>query len=148
MTATTSGSGTSRRSAAAPQPANRVPVGDHPGREHCKSFKARPLADGFLTELKDAVRDRRPFDPRTGQPEAEVPADEAITCTPTPLIHRGQMGEPCPGLAPVGRRGPGHRHRRPQHPARRCGSRTPKSTKQGMTRTRRFATMATRTHWK
>ena len=38
------------------------------GREHCKSFKARPLADGFLTELKDAVRDRRPFDARTGLP--------------------------------------------------------------------------------
>ena len=30
------------------------------GREHCKSFKARPLADGFLDGLKDAVRDRRP----------------------------------------------------------------------------------------
>jgi hypothetical protein len=38
------------------------------GREHCKSFKARPLADGFLTELKDAVRGRRPFSPRTGLP--------------------------------------------------------------------------------
>ena len=31
------------------------------GREHCKWFKARPLADGFLAGLKDAVRDRRPF---------------------------------------------------------------------------------------
>ena len=49
------------------------------GREHCKSFKARPLADGFLTELKDAVRDRRPFDPITGLPEAEVTEDEAVT---------------------------------------------------------------------
>jgi len=49
------------------------------GREHCKSFKARPLADGFLTGLKDAVRDRRPFDPRTGLPEAEVTEDEAVT---------------------------------------------------------------------
>jgi integrase len=49
------------------------------GREHCKSFKARPLADGFLTELKDAVRDRRPFDPRTGLPEAEVTEDEVIS---------------------------------------------------------------------
>ena len=38
------------------------------GREHCKSFKARPLADGFLTGLKDAARDRRPFSPRTGLP--------------------------------------------------------------------------------
>jgi len=40
------------------------------GREHCKSFNARPLADGFLDGLKDAVRDRRPFNPRTGLPEA------------------------------------------------------------------------------
>ena len=32
------------------------------GREHSKSFQARPLADGFLTGLKDAVRDRRPFE--------------------------------------------------------------------------------------
>ena len=26
----------------------------------------------FLTDLKDAVRDRRPFNPRTGLPEAET----------------------------------------------------------------------------
>ena len=26
------------------------------GREHCKSFPARPLADGFLADLKKAVR--------------------------------------------------------------------------------------------
>ena len=38
------------------------------GREHCKSFPARPLADGFLASLKNAVRDRRPFDPDTGLP--------------------------------------------------------------------------------
>jgi len=49
------------------------------GREHCRSFKARPLADGFLTELKDAVRDRRPFNPRTGLPDVEVIEDEVIT---------------------------------------------------------------------
>ncbi len=50
------------------------------GREHCKSFKARPLADGFLDGLKDAVRDRRrPFNPRTGLPEAETTGDEMIT---------------------------------------------------------------------
>ena len=30
------------------------------GLERCKSFKARPPADGFLTDLKDAARDRRP----------------------------------------------------------------------------------------
>jgi hypothetical protein len=49
------------------------------GHEHCKSFKARPLADGFLTDLKDAVRDRRPFSPRTGLPEAETTQGEMIT---------------------------------------------------------------------
>jgi integrase len=49
------------------------------GHEHCKSFKARPLADGFLTSLKDAVRDRRPFNPRTGLPDAEVTEEELIS---------------------------------------------------------------------
>jgi integrase len=38
------------------------------GREHCKSFAARPLADGFLTELKDAARGHQPFDETTGLP--------------------------------------------------------------------------------
>jgi|SRR6185312_8624098 hypothetical protein len=59
------------------------------GREHCKSFKARPLADGFLTELKDAVRGRRPFDARTGLPEAEVTEDEAVMdrMGPKPCTH-------------------------------------------------------------
>ena len=43
------------------------------GREHCKSFAARPLADGFAAELKAAVRrpaavrrDHRPA--RSAQP--------------------------------------------------------------------------------
>jgi len=49
------------------------------GREHCKSFQARPLADGFLDGLKDAVRDRRPFSPRTGLPGAETTEGETIT---------------------------------------------------------------------
>ena len=38
------------------------------GREHCKSFAAKPLADGFLTELKDAARGHQPFDETTGLP--------------------------------------------------------------------------------
>jgi integrase len=38
------------------------------GREHCKSFAAKPLADGFVAGLKDAVRDRRSFDENTGLP--------------------------------------------------------------------------------
>jgi len=49
------------------------------GREHCKSFKARPLADGFLTGLKDAIRDRMPFSPRSGLPGAEVAEGEGVT---------------------------------------------------------------------
>ena len=32
------------------------------GREHHRSFPARPLADGFLTDLKKAAGDRQPFD--------------------------------------------------------------------------------------
>ena len=38
------------------------------GREHCRSFAAKPLADGFLTELKDAARGHQPFDETTGMP--------------------------------------------------------------------------------
>ena len=71
------------------------------GREHCKSFKARPLADGFLDGLKDAVRDRRPFDPRTGLPEAEVTEDEAVTW----YAHaRAYTEAKWANLAPVSRR--------------------------------------------
>ena len=38
------------------------------GRPHCKSFPARQTAEGFLTGLKDAVRDHQPFDLATGLP--------------------------------------------------------------------------------
>jgi integrase len=38
------------------------------GREHCKSFAARPLADGFLTSMKNAASDHQPFDETTGLP--------------------------------------------------------------------------------
>lgn len=70
------------------------------GREHCKSFKGRPLADGFLTGLKDAVRDRRPFNPRTGLPEAET-EEEMITW----YAHARAYAEvKWPNLAPVSRR--------------------------------------------
>ena len=71
------------------------------GREHCRSFKARPLADGFLTELKDAVRDRRPFNPRTGLPDVEVIEDEVITWYQHSSAYtEAKWG----GLAPVSRR--------------------------------------------
>src|SRR5580692_5452151 len=49
------------------------------GQEHCKSFKNKTLADGFLDNLKDAARDRRPFSPRTGLPAAEPPDGEQVT---------------------------------------------------------------------
>jgi hypothetical protein len=71
------------------------------GRKHCKSFQARPLADGFLAELKDAVRDRRPFSPRTGLPGAETTEGEMITW----YAHaRAYTEAKWPSLAPVSRR--------------------------------------------
>jgi integrase len=71
------------------------------GREHCKSFKARPLADGFLDGLKDAVRDRRPFNYRTGLPEAGTSDGEMITW----YRHARAYAEAkWPVLAPVSRR--------------------------------------------
>jgi len=71
------------------------------GREHCKSFKARPLADGFLDGLKYAVRDRRPFNPRTGLPEADTTGDELVTW----YAHARSYAEAkWPNLAPVSRR--------------------------------------------
>src|ERR1022692_4498804 len=71
------------------------------GREHCRSFKARPLADGFLDGLKDAVRRRRPFSPRTGLPEAETAGGEMITW----YAHARAYAEAKWGsLAPVSRR--------------------------------------------
>jgi hypothetical protein len=71
------------------------------GREHCRSFKARPLADGFLTELKDAVRDRRPFNPPTGLPDVEVTEDEVITWYQHSRAYTEVNGG---NLAPVSRR--------------------------------------------
>ncbi|MDQ2812907.1 MAG: tyrosine-type recombinase/integrase [Actinomycetota bacterium] len=71
------------------------------GREHCKSFKARPLADGFLTGLKDAVRDRRSFNPRTGLPGAGAAGGEPVTW----YAHARSYAEAkWPNLAPVSRR--------------------------------------------
>ena len=93
------------------------------GREHCKSFPARPLADGFLASLKDAVRDRQPFDPATGLPAAGRSRPAAGDChlvRARPRLRRRQMAAPGPHLPPVGRRGADHRHRRAgPRPARR-----------------------------
>src|SRR5580693_524342 len=49
------------------------------GREHCKSFKTKTLADGFLAGLKDAAYDRRPFSPRTGLPDTDTTQGELVT---------------------------------------------------------------------
>ncbi len=49
------------------------------GREHHKSFRTRGLADGFLTDLKRAARDGRPFDPATGLPAPTAAENAAIT---------------------------------------------------------------------
>ena len=71
------------------------------GQEHCKSFKNKALADGFLDNLKDAARDRRPFSPRTGLPAAETTEGEMVTW----YEHARSYAEAkWPNLAPVSRR--------------------------------------------
>jgi len=71
------------------------------GREHCKSFKTRPLADGFLDGLKDAARGKRPFSTRTGLPEAEAAEGDKVTW----YAHaRAYTEAKWGGLAPVSRR--------------------------------------------
>jgi integrase len=72
------------------------------GREHCRSFPARPLADGFLTDLKKAAGDRQPFDPGTGLP---VTAQQATDGTITWYEHaRAYTDAKWPHLAPISRR--------------------------------------------
>jgi integrase len=71
------------------------------GREHCKSFRNKTLADGFLDNLKDAARSRRPFSPRTGLPTVEATAGEIITW----YAHARAYAEAkWAALAPVSRR--------------------------------------------
>ena len=71
------------------------------GQEHCKSFKNKTLADGFLDNLKDAARDRRPFSPRTGLPATETTEGETVTW----YEHARSYAEAkWPNLAPVSRR--------------------------------------------
>jgi integrase len=71
------------------------------GQEHCKSFRNKTLADGFLDDLKDAARDRRPFSPRTGRPAAETGGGETVTW----YEHARAYAEAkWAGLAPVSRR--------------------------------------------
>jgi integrase len=71
------------------------------GQEHCKSFRNKTLAGGFLDDLKDAARDRRPFSPRTGLPAAETNDGETVTW----YQHARAYSEAkWAGLAPVSRR--------------------------------------------
>jgi len=58
------------------------------GREHCKSFRSKTLADGFLDGLKDAARRHRPSAPApgcrpSGRPGARwSPGTSTRTATP------------------------------------------------------------------
>ena len=72
------------------------------GREHCKSFATKALADAFLTTLKDAARDGTPFDPATGLPTSPRPA---VPADLTWYEHaRGYAQMKWPGLAAKSRR--------------------------------------------
>jgi len=72
------------------------------GREHCKSFATKALADAFLTTLKDAARDGTPFDPVTGLPARPKPTAPAEV---TWYEHaRGYAQMKWPGLAAKSRR--------------------------------------------
>ena len=73
------------------------------GREHCRSFPAKPLADGFLTDLKKAAGDRQPFDTGTGLPVTSQ--QQATGDTITWYEHaRAYADAKWPHLAPISRR--------------------------------------------
>ena len=95
------------------------------GREHCKSFAAKPLADGFLTGLKDAACDHQPFDEATGMPA--VPS--RTSAQPRSWYDHARSYEEmkwphlAPKITPVHRRGTDHRA--PALAARRRGAPDP-----------------------
>jgi hypothetical protein len=73
------------------------------GRQHCKSFPAKALAEGFLASLKDAVRDSQPFDPATGLPVTQ--RQQANAGNVTWYEHaRAYADAKWPHLAPISRR--------------------------------------------
>ena len=73
------------------------------GREHHRSFPAKPLADGFLTDLKKAAGDRQPFDTGTGLPVTSQ--QQAAADTVTWYEHaRAYTDAKWPHLAPISRR--------------------------------------------
>jgi len=47
------------------------------GGEHCQSFAVKPLADGFLAELREAARAGKPFNTTDGLPVKPAPAGAA-----------------------------------------------------------------------
>ena len=59
------------------------------------------MADGFLAGLRDAARDQRPFDPRTGLPDAGTTEGERVTWY---KYARAYTEAKWPNLAPVSRR--------------------------------------------
>lgn len=73
------------------------------GREHCKSFAAKALADAFLSTLKDAARNGKPFDPATGFPVRPQRAAVAATTWYEHACGYAQMK--WPDLAAKSRRG-------------------------------------------
>jgi hypothetical protein len=75
-------------------------------------------------DREDAVRDRRPFNPRTGLPDAAATGAEMVTWYEHARAYtEAKWPNLAPGPPPVGRRGPGHRHHRPH----REGSRRARS---------------------
>jgi integrase len=72
------------------------------GRERCRSFATRPLADAFAGTLRDAARHGTPFDPVTG-----LPADpgSVVRASTTWYEHaRAYARMKWPDLAPKSRR--------------------------------------------
>ena len=67
-----------------------------------------PLADGFLTGLKDAVRDRRPFNPRTALPDAETLYYAALRPSEAVMLRESDLHLPKKGWG--GSTSPPRRH--------------------------------------
>ena len=88
------------------------------GREHCKSFAAKPLADGFLTTLKDATRDGTPFDDghRPARPAQAARGREVTWYDHARAYTEMKWPDLAAELPPVGRRGPHHHHPGPDPP--------------------------------
>jgi integrase len=71
------------------------------GHEHCKSFDAKPLAEGFLSQLKNAAHSLQPFDEATGLP---VTAAQPVRDRSYYDLARAYAEMKWPQLAPTSRR--------------------------------------------